>query len=61
MDVIFDEDRCQTRKDKSPLNLTFIRHAAFNILKADKAKGSLRRKRVRACIDPTFRSKSFKT
>lgn len=59
MDVIFDEDHCRTRKDDSPLNLAIIRHAAFNILKIDKSKGSLRRKRVRACIDSAFRSKLF--
>lgn len=59
MDVIFDEDRCKTRKDRSPLNLAIIRHAAFNILKADKTKGSLRRKRIRACIDQSFRAKLF--
>ena len=28
MDVTFDEDRCRTRKDDSPLNLAIIRHAA---------------------------------
>ena len=59
LDVIFDEDRCRTRKDNSPLNLAIIRHAAFNILKADPSKGSLRRKRLRACVDPNFRSKLF--
>jgi predicted transposase YbfD/YdcC len=59
MDVIFDEDRCRTRKDNSALNLAIIRHAAFNILKADKSKGSLRRKRIRACIDPRFRTSLF--
>lgn len=59
MDVIFDEDRCRTRKDASPLSLAIIRHAAFNILKADKSKGSLRRKRLRACIDPKFRTTLF--
>jgi predicted transposase YbfD/YdcC len=59
LDVIFDEDRCRTRKDHSPLNLAVIRHAALNILKVDKSKGSLRRKRLRACIDPTFRSTLF--
>jgi hypothetical protein len=59
MDVIFDEDRCRTRKDQSPLNLAIIRHAAFNILKADKSSGSLRRKRLRARIDPKFRSSLF--
>jgi predicted transposase YbfD/YdcC len=59
MDVIFDEDRCRTRKDHSPVNLAVIRHAAFNILKADKTKGSMRRKRLRACVDPKFRATLF--
>jgi predicted transposase YbfD/YdcC len=59
LDVTFDEDRCRTRKDASPLNLAIIRHTAYNILKADKTRGSLPRKRLRACIDPTFRSSPF--
>ena len=44
LDVIFDEDRCKTRKDNAPLGLVIIRHTAFNILNADRSKGSLRRK-----------------
>ena len=59
MDVTFNEDRCRTRKDDSPLNLAVIRHAGFNILKADKTRASLRRKRLRACIDPKFRTQLF--
>jgi predicted transposase YbfD/YdcC len=59
MDVIFDEDGCRTRKDTSPLNLVIIRHAAFNILKADKRGGSLRRKPLTACIDPQYRTSLF--
>lgn len=59
LDVTFDEDRCRTRKDDSALNLAVIRHAAFNILKADVSRGSLRRKRIRACANPQFRSKLF--
>jgi predicted transposase YbfD/YdcC len=59
MNVIFDEDRCRTRKDHSPVNFAVIRHAAFNILKADKTKGSMRRKRLRACVDPSFRATLF--
>jgi len=59
MDVTFDEDRCRTRKDASPLNFAIIRHAGYNILKADQTRGSLRRKRLRACIDPAFRSSLF--
>ena len=56
MDVTFDEDRCRTRKDASPLNFAIIRHAGYNLLKADKTRGSLRRKRLRACVDPAFRA-----
>jgi predicted transposase YbfD/YdcC len=59
MDVIFDEDRCRTRKDASPLNFAVIRHSSYNILRADQTRGSLRRKRLRACIDPAFRTKLF--
>ena len=59
LDVIFDEDRCQTRKDHAPRNFAIIRHVAFNILKADDSKGSMHRKRVRASINPDFRTKLF--
>ena len=59
LDVTFDEDRCRTRKDASPLNFAVIRHAGYNLLSADKTRGSLRRKRLRACIDPEFRTKLF--
>lgn len=59
LDVTFDEDRCRTRKDASALNFAVIRHSGYNILRADQTKGSLRRKRLRACIDPAFRTKLF--
>jgi len=59
LDVTFDEDRCRTRKDASALNFAVIRHTAYNILKANQAKGSMRRKRLRACIDPAFRTNLF--
>ena len=59
LDVTFDEDRCRTRKDDSPLNLAIIRHASVNILNADNSRGSLRRKRLRACVDPVFRNRLF--
>jgi predicted transposase YbfD/YdcC len=59
MDVTFDEDRCRTRKDASPFNLAVIRQAGFNILHADTTRGSLRRKRLRACVDPNFRTALF--
>jgi len=59
LDVTFNEDRCRTRKDNSALNLAVIRHAALNILKANPSKGSLRKKRIKACVDPHFRSSLF--
>ena len=59
LDVTFDEDRCRTRKDASPLNFAVIRHTGYNLLKADKSRGSLRRKRLRACVDPAFRASLF--
>jgi predicted transposase YbfD/YdcC len=59
LDVTFDEDRCRTRKDDGAANFALIRHAAINILKADPSKGSLRRKRIRACANPVFRSQLF--
>jgi len=59
LDVTFDVDRCRTRKDHSPWNLAIIRHAALNILKADHTRGSIKRKRLRACIDPSFRTRLF--
>jgi len=59
LDVTFDEDRCRTRKDASALNFAVIRHTGYNLLKADKSRGSLRRKRLRACVDPAFRTNLF--
>ena len=41
MDVTFDEDRCRTRKDASPMNFAVIRHSGYNILRADQTRGSL--------------------
>jgi predicted transposase YbfD/YdcC len=61
LDVTFDEDRYRTRKDNSAHNLAIVRHAALNILRADASKGSIRRKRLRACASPQFRSSLFAT
>lgn len=59
LDVAFDEDKCRTRKDLSPLNFAIIRHAALNILKQNQAKLSIRRKRLNAAINPDFRTELF--
>ncbi len=56
LDITFDEDRCRTRKDFSPLNLAIVRHIVFNILKKDKSKLSLKRKRLKASVNPDFRA-----
>jgi len=56
LDVSFNEDRCRTRKDFSPLNFAIIRHAALNILKKNEAKLSINRKRLNAAINPAFRT-----
>ena len=55
-DTAFDEDRCRTRKDFSPLNLAIVRHIVFNILKKDKSKLSLERNRRKASVNPSFRT-----
>jgi len=56
LDITFDEDRCRTRMDFSPLNLAIVRHIVFNILKKDKSKLSLKRKRLKASVNPSFRT-----
>jgi predicted transposase YbfD/YdcC len=55
LDVTFDEDRCRTRKDFSPLNLAIVRHMVLNMLKRDPSKLSINRKRVKASVNPDFR------
>lgn len=57
LDVTFDEDRCRTRKDFSPLNFAVVRHMAFNILKRDDSKLSLKRKRLKASVNADFRAR----
>jgi predicted transposase YbfD/YdcC len=56
LDITFDEDHCRSRKDFSPLNLAIIRHAVLNMLKRDETKISVKRKRVKAAVNPAFRT-----
>ncbi|MGB6175807.1 MAG: hypothetical protein WBF43_05600 [Methylocella sp.] len=37
------------------MNLAVVRHIAFNILKRDTSKLSLKRKRLKASVNPDFR------
>lgn len=55
LDVTFREDHCRTRKDNAPLNLAIIRHAAFNMLKRETSKMSIKRKRLKAAMNQKFR------
>jgi predicted transposase YbfD/YdcC len=56
LDITFREDQCRTRKDFSAVNLSIVRHLAFNILKRDASKLSLKRKRLKASVNPSFRN-----
>jgi predicted transposase YbfD/YdcC len=57
LDIPFDEDHCRTRKAFSPLNPAIARHMVFNIRKRDKSKLSLKRKRLKAPVNRSFRAK----
>jgi predicted transposase YbfD/YdcC len=57
LDVIFREDSCRTRADYLGENMAIIRKTAFNLLKRDNIKLPLKRRRVKALIDPNYRSK----
>ena len=56
LDVAFGEDDGRTRKDYSALNLAIIRHAALPMLKQEPTKIPIKRKRVKAAINPDFRA-----
>ncbi len=57
MDVTFNEDKCTTRKDNAPLNFAIIKRVAFNMLKMNTTKMSLKNKRKKASWDPDFLTK----
>lgn len=56
LDVTFREDACRTRKDHAARNLASIRRAVLNMLRRDPYKVSLKRKRLKAAINPEFRA-----
>jgi len=55
LDVTFREDACRTRNDHAPLNFAIMRHVAFNMLKRDGARMSIKRKRLKAAMNQDFR------
>ncbi len=57
LDVTFREDACRYRKDNGALNLSLIRKTAINLIKQDKTcKLPLKRKRLKAAMDPEYRA-----
>lgn len=55
LDVVFREDECRARKDHSARNLAMIRRAVLNMLRREPSRKSLKRKRLKALINPTYR------
>ncbi len=53
--VTFREDECRTRKDHAPHNLATLRRAALNLLRRESSKIPLKRKRLKAALNPSFR------
>lgn len=56
LDVTFREDACRTRKDHAAINLAMMRHAALNLLKREPTQIPIKRKRLKAAINPDFRA-----
>jgi len=55
LDATFREDQCRSRKDHAARNLATMRKAVLNLLRREPSKLSLKRKRLKAAINPTFR------
>ena len=61
LDVGFNEDSCQVRKDYAPQNLAVIRQIALNLLKQEKsAKTGIKTKRLMAGWDHAYLAKLLK-
>ena len=56
LDVTFREDECRIRKDCAAINLARMRHAALNFLTREPTKIPIKRKRLKAAINPQFRT-----
>jgi hypothetical protein len=54
--VTFADDANRTRKDFAAANLATLRHAAFNLLKRSKRKGSLKTKSLKASLNNAYRT-----
>jgi predicted transposase YbfD/YdcC len=54
LDVTFREDTNRTRDTNAGANLGIVRRVAASLLKQDKAKGSIKAKRLSAALDPKY-------
>ena len=57
LDVTFREDESRIRRGNAPHNVGVIRHVAMNLLKGEASKISVRKKRIRAALNDSFRDK----
>jgi len=57
LDMTFREDESRIRRGNATHNLGVIRHMALNLLKKEKAKRSLKGKRLKAAFDDHYRAK----
>jgi predicted transposase YbfD/YdcC len=61
LDVAFNEDACQVRKDYAPENFAVIRQIALNLLKQEKsARTGIKTKRLMAGWDNSYLAKLLK-
>lgn len=57
LDVSFGEDHSRLRKDHAALNFAVFRRFALNMLKREPTKAPIKRKRLKALMNETFRAK----
>jgi len=56
LDVTFGEDDCRIRSGYGAENFAVLRRIALNLLKQDRSKGSVAKKRFRAALSDSFRA-----
>jgi predicted transposase YbfD/YdcC len=61
LDVTFRDDASRNREDHGAANLTTLKHIAFNLLKRNPLKKSLRQKRIKAALNNNYRAELINT
>ncbi|MFZ0258263.1 MAG: ISAs1 family transposase, partial [Gammaproteobacteria bacterium] len=57
LDVVFREDESRIRKGHAPANMTAIRHLCLNLLRQEASTLSIKKKRLKAAWNDSFRYK----